>query len=149
MGRTRGWGAVSPSPIRGALLLILVLAVLSPTVGSAPTWTTVVREGQEGFRIRGRVWGLFPGAQRSMPLRLYNPQPYDITVTSLSGEPTRANRSGCPPDMVEIDPLESQVSIPGKSWIPHALVVRLAAEAPDACQRAKFTIEFTGTAVDG
>lgn len=84
-----------------------------------------------------------------MRLRLFNPQPFAITVTSLSGEPTGTNHAGCPPEVVEVDPLEGQVSIPRNHGIRQPVVVRLDADAPDACQLAKFAIDFTGTAVDG
>lgn len=101
---------------------------------------------QDTFGITGEVTGLYPGADATLDVRITNPQPFWIRVTSVAVRARDAG-PGCPASMLELRDLHTVVNIPPGATGRLPLEIRMDAGAPDACQGASWTLEFTGSAV--
>ena len=100
------------------------------------------------FGVSGRVRRLYPGARKSMTLRVRNPHGYAIVVRSLGVRVGKSDRVGCgrrwvrPKRVVRLSLL-----VPAHSVARASFPLRMRAAAPDACQGARWRLRFVGTAV--
>ena len=98
------------------------------------------------FQISGSVDGLYPGVTRMMVLTLSNrPNAGKLVVTTVDVTSVSVDKEGCSPALVVSDGWSGRKSIPKNGTATIAVPVRMRAEAPDACQGATFTLEYTGT----
>jgi hypothetical protein len=105
----------------------------------------------DGFSMRARVGGLFPGARRSLHLRIRNPNGFPIKVTKVTVHIRRdLRRPRCRPRRyLRATRLRDPVRVPAKSIrrTRTRVAIRMKASAPDACQRAVFALRLKGRAV--
>jgi hypothetical protein len=101
---------------------------------------------QDAFAITGEVDGLYPGADLTLDVRITNPQPFWIRVTSVAVRARDAG-PGCPASMLDLRDSQAAVNIPPGATGRLPLGIRMDPGAPDACQGASWTLEFTGSAV--
>lgn len=144
--------------VRAALSAFLVAGL---TVPQASTFLARRAEAQRGpgsvtggvtlettFAVRGRVRKLYPGARKSMTVRVRNPHGYGIVVRSLGVRVRKSDHAGCgrrwvrPKRVVRLSML-----VPAHGRARASFPIRMRAAAPDACQGARWRLRFTGTAV--
>lgn len=107
------------------------------------------------FTISGAVDDFYPGKTVLVALTTTNDLNQDLTVKTLSASvesvvETGSNAAGsCTPN-ISIDAWTGrQFDLPKKSTVPvpGVIPITLSSKAPDACQGAKFTFSYSGTAV--
>jgi hypothetical protein len=96
--------------------------------------------------ITGDVEGLYPGGAAPLSLRIANPHPFDVTVSSLRVE-VRDPGGGCPAATLSVDEPPVGTVLPRRSTATVPVMIRMPTTAPDACQGAAFPLEYTVTAV--
>ncbi len=124
--------------VRGLAASAIAAGVL---IGPAP-----VVHAQDAFAITGAVDGLYPGADMTLDVRITNPHPFWIRVTSVAVTARDAGPA-CPASVLELRDSQAAVDIPPGATGRLPLEIRMDPGAPDACQGATWTLEFTGNAV--
>ncbi|GIF53381.1 hypothetical protein DFJ67_2750 [Asanoa ferruginea] len=97
------------------------------------------------------VSGFYPGAERSVPVLVRNPYPFDLRITSLGGEVADSSRRDCPAGPANLAAGPHQGELP---MTLRALEAREAGSIPfrmpisvtDQCVGVTFTIRITGVA---
>jgi hypothetical protein len=135
----------------GALAVAIAVASLSD-LGPAKATSLDLIASKRGFGITATpVAGLYPGATKTLTLRVTNPYGYSIRVLPVKAAVARAtNRAGC-----EGIPANVTVSTRGvkaavikrKATRTVTLHVTMPKTVADACQSATFRISFKARAV--
>jgi hypothetical protein len=98
----------------------------------------------------GQAPALYPGVPRSLPVTFSNPNNFAISVSSYRVSVTSSSAT-CPASNLEVAAgtvsLTPGLSIAKNGSTPTTVPIRLAASAPDACQRVTFAITVHASAV--
>lgn len=94
--------------------------------------------------LSGSVEGLTPGAARSLSVTIANPNGKPVVVASVATSVTTPSGT-CPVTALTVGDLAAPVTVPAAGSAAGTLPVRLAADAPDACQGATFALRFSAT----
>ena len=97
------------------------------------------------FQVSGSVTGLYPGARRSMRVKIRNPFKRAIVVRSDTAQVRRARR-GCSGSNVEVRPFRGRVRVPAQGARVVRLLVRMPVTAADECRGARFPLVFRARA---
>ena len=98
-----------------------------------------------GFQISGSVGGLYPGETAPLMLRVTNPQPFAIVVTSIATTAGSPN-PGCLASYLTVAGFSGQLTVAAQSSGQISVPVTLSHAAPNACQGASFPLTYTGSA---
>ena len=119
---------------------------------AAATLTVSLDTINGGFEIAGTpVRDLYPGAVRQIEISIENPQGRRIRVQSIEGRVVSTSRRGCAPvpSNLELRPhlgqLPRTVSARSRARVGF-FEVHMPNSVVDECQRAVFSIRFTGKA---
>jgi hypothetical protein len=102
------------------------------------------------LKIRGSVRGLYPGARKSLILKVKNRQRYPLRVKSLKVKVGRSNKRGCarrwirPKRRVRVSLL-----VPARTRAFVSYPIKMRRRAPNACQGARWKLRFKGKGVRG
>jgi len=126
--------------------VLVVATVLATGAAGAYAATGPGGTSQSGpLALSGSVSGLVPGSHRSIELQVANPNGREVTVTDVAVTVT-ADQDGCPAATLEVGRMPASISVPASGSSTTTLPVTLAADAPDACQGASFTLRYATTA---
>lgn len=143
--------------VRVALSVAIVGALTAPQASTFLARRDAQRSGgsvtggitlETSFGVTGRVRKLYPGARKTMTVRVRNPHGYAIVVRELGVRVRKSDHAGCgrrwvrPKRVVRLSLL-----VPARSRARASLPVRMRPAAPDACQGARWRLRFRGTAV--
>ncbi|MDQ3762549.1 MAG: hypothetical protein M3460_13015 [Actinomycetota bacterium] len=93
-----------------------------------------------------QVRSLPPGATRTFPVYINNPNDYGVRVTSISEGSSTATASGCPAGTVTSAGVEGPVGfIRARSVRTYDVSVTMAANADSRCKNQSFTLPLTVT----
>jgi hypothetical protein len=125
-----------------AALVVATATVLTSAAALGPGHRTTAKSG---LTIRGHVRGLYPGAHKKVRLVVRNRSRRALQVRSIR---TRVRNAGplCSGKYVRVDRFKGRVRLGPGRWRRVFVRIRMLETAPDACQRAKFPLEFRGTA---
>lgn len=102
-----------------------------------------------GVRV-GQAPLLYPGVARSLPVTFSNPNNFAISVSSYRVT-VAASGTACPASNLQVPSgtvlLNPGLAIAKSSSTPATVPIQLVGSAPDACQRATFTITVNASAV--
>ncbi|HEX8003369.1 MAG TPA: hypothetical protein VF519_11815 [Mycobacteriales bacterium] len=124
-----------------------VVASPSPSATGAPAVTGV-------FFISGNVDGLVPGAAKTMPLTVTNPNPFPIQVLSVSTGVAVPTSVACPAGSLDVgdyafDDGDAALTAPANGTVrvdvPVQLVDSLTVDQ-SGCRGTTFALTFRGTA---
>jgi hypothetical protein len=148
------------TPARPLLHLAAIAAVATGagvTLGQRPQpaslgHTELQASVSATFRIGGvPVSGLYPGATRTMTVRMRNPYPFAVQVVSLRASVARATTlpacAGTPGNLVVSPGAGRRVTVPAHGGGSVAILVRMPRSVADACQGAGFRIALAARAV--
>jgi len=127
----------------GALVIATVLATGAVGAYAATGSGSTSQSGP--LALSGSVSDLIPGARRSIDLEVMNPNGREVTVTDVAVTVT-AEQAGCPANALQVGRISPALTVPATSSRTTALPVTLAADAPDACQGAGFSLHYATTA---
>jgi hypothetical protein len=133
--------AAALGAVAGALALsVTALGAIGiwPEVGKGPA-------AQGGFRITGSAEGLLPGAPGRLFATVRNPYGWPIRVTTISV--TAHDAGACRAANLRTARLRRPVVVAARASRRLVLAISLAADAPDACQGARFRLSFSARAV--
>ncbi|SNT61628.1 hypothetical protein SAMN05421812_113151 [Asanoa hainanensis] len=108
--------------------------------------------GAHSFTIEGTsVAGLYPGAQRSMAVRVRNPYHFDLSISRISGEVVKSSRRACPahPGNLIAGSHDGRLPITVRarqSRDAGSIPIRMPASVTNECSGVTFTIRITGVA---
>ena len=88
---------------------------------------------------------LYPGVQVRLVLSVRNTKPAAMTVDDLAVAVGDAS-SACRGDNLTVQQPAGSLNVPGGSTAKLAVVLKMAATAPDACKNVAFPMSFSGTA---
>ncbi len=159
MRETRGAGP-APSPVesmlsRAATLLLnaaLAVALLAGAVAVAAETGLIVTERSPGgpsvverptpqIQVRGKVKGLYPGAQKRMKVGVRNRLPQRVRLVSVRARVHNAS-SQCVRQNLSVKRFRGHKPIRAHRRTRVRVRVTMSPIAPDACQGARFPIEF-------
>jgi hypothetical protein len=105
------------------------------------------------FELDGRsVSSLYPGLTKPIQLRLRNPYPFDLKVTSLAGVVVASNKRACPAKPSNLVALPYNGTLPfslkaGQGKSVGAIPIRMPRSVTDECKKVTFTVRLYGTAM--
>ncbi len=142
---------------RGLLVVLLCSIALAPQALRFISDGRAAREsGRAGvaattgarFHVRGHVWGLYPGAHKSVQIQVTNPNPYPIRVRSLTATVGRSDRNGCIASALRPNKeIRLKLLVPKKSRAFATYPIKLHQAASNKCQGARWPLVFHGRAV--
>lgn len=104
-----------------------------------------------GFVVNGTsVRGLYPGATKTITLRVRNPYPFKLTVDALGGKVVRASRRGCAPTAANVvvnayrGKLPITVGPHSDAVLPGGLPIVMPSGASPKCSATSFDIALRG-----
>src|SRR6266566_5386681 len=113
-------------------------------LGRVPAWSS--KSTPKRFSITGHVDGLMPGSRLPLVLRIRNPWPRRIRVTSVGARIAASGRP-CPLGNVKVSGFRGSLAVGPRSTRTLVLTASLRAGAPAACEGATFALTFYGKAV--
>jgi hypothetical protein len=129
-----------------ALAGLLALVVSAGASGRRPA--DAYTADTAGFVISGSARGLYPGARRTLVIRVGNRKPVAIRVVSLRVN-VLAARNGCAAANVRVGRFRRTLTVRARGSGFLVLPISMLRRAPDSCQGAVFPLVFTGKAVGG
>ena len=150
LGRARG------PLLRAALVLTLCGLVLAPAAADFTSHRDSARladasylsgSATKAFKVSGSARGLWPGARKTIRLRISNPNSFSIRVRSLEVRPRDSDQAGCGARWLKLQQrvdLSLKVRNGGRASVSYP--VQLSKNAPDACQGARWALRFKGAA---
>jgi hypothetical protein len=147
-----------PRTIAVGAKLLAVVFVAATTVAQAMQFSGMERRAGDGiglqaaagstpgFRLSGRVKGLYPGARTTLVVRAANPNRFAIRVRSVRATVGRAG-STCSESNVRVRAFRGNRRLQPKSTARFRLKIRMRADAPDSCVGARFPLTYHGEAV--
>jgi hypothetical protein len=121
------------------LVGVIMLLLIGPAGGSVPAAGDI--------EVTGEVDGLYPGVVKMLDVRVTNPQPFTIRVTSVATAVDSADPS-CPGSMLDIGGVRAPVDVPSGATGTVPIAVHMDGNAPESCQGVTFTLDFVATATD-
>jgi hypothetical protein len=100
---------------------------------------------QRPFVISGEIDGVVPAVASSLPVRLDNPNRFDLSVRTLTVTVADA-RPGCAADNLVVGAPTLPVTIPANGHAVARVPVRFVDDPANACQGAEFPLTYSGTA---
>lgn len=133
-----------PAAALGAAAGALALSVSA--LGAVGLWPDAGARSPAppGFRITGSADGLLPGIPGSLTVTVRNPYRFRIRVTALRASVRDAR--GCSAGNLKPVALRRPFVVPARGSRRFLLPISLAADAPNACQDARFRLVFSGRA---
>jgi hypothetical protein len=119
-------------------LAALLVAALAQSRGPGRAAPRV----RPALKVTGGLRWLYPGAQRRVPLVVWNNQGFRIRVVSLTVRVGDA-KPGCGRSNVRVGRLRRSLVVPPHGFGTLSLPVTMLRSAPDACKRAVFPLRFT------
>ena len=113
------------------------------TTGPAPETTAASSTSRGYFSISGGVAGLYPGLVEPYVVSVYNPNNFQITVTSISTVVT-SPASKCAASNLAVSGFSGHLVVPGKQTAHTTVVATMAHSTPNPCQGVIFTLHYTG-----
>jgi hypothetical protein len=98
------------------------------------------------FQISGDIQGLFPGATVGFTLTVTNPEPFAITVKSLTTTVESASNS-CAAANLSVSKFSGSLTVPARGQGTARLSATLSAGTTDACIGATFPLVYSGRAI--
>lgn len=98
------------------------------------------------FRVKGSVGGLFPGAVRTMRVRLRNPHPFALRLRRLRISIVDPS-PGCRAGTIRIARVRRGLVMASRRTTKVRVRVRMRPTASDACIGARYPLRFSGSAV--
>ncbi|MEV4618258.1 hypothetical protein AB0J74_06000 [Asanoa sp. NPDC049573] len=120
--------------------------------GAGRPWPGLRPDGPRTFTVEGApVSGLYPGAERSVPVLVRNPYPFDLRITSLGAEVAESSRRECParPGNLTAGPHQGDLPLTVRALEARqagSIPFRMPISVTDQCVGATFTIRITGVA---
>jgi hypothetical protein len=111
-----------------------------------------VPDGPQTFEIEGKsVAGLYPGAARSMAIRVRNPYKFDLKITRLNADVVKSNRRACPARPANLVAGKPSGQFPitvraRQSREAGSIPIRMPSTVTNECAGVTFTIRITGVA---
>jgi len=102
----------------------------------------------KSFQIAGAIKDLYPGSSATLTLTVRNLQRFTIVVTRLSttvGSPA----PGCHATNLTVATFSGQLTVRARASRQLSVPVTFSRAAPDACQGARFPLEYSGLAKKG
>ncbi len=95
--------------------------------------------------------GLYPGAKRSMAVRVRNPYDFDLSISRLTAEVVKSSRRACParPANLVAGPHHGRLPLTVRarqSRDAGSIPIRMPASVTNECSGVTFTIRITGVA---
>lgn len=128
----------------GVALALLAATAVAVAAGPGPRSDAGAQRAAKAHRaiaISGNVAGLYPGAVKSIRLRIRNRSPRARTVTSVRGRVIDAG-PGCSARNLKTKRKRVRIRIPGRSLHRIKYRIRMIRDAADACRRARFPIRY-------
>jgi hypothetical protein len=150
----RAFGPVMALTVAACVLVTVGGAGVSETIplsgsGAATlssSSSAIVSSGHGGpFPISGGIAGLYPGASLPLVLTIANPEPFAISVTSVTTTVVSPSAQ-CPGTLLTVTPFSGTQSVSAHGTSDIIVTVSLAHAAPDACQGATFPFLYNGLA---
>ena len=95
------------------------------------------------IRVHGKVGGLYPGAHKKLRVHVHNKAGSRMWVKAVRTK-VRDASSSCASDFLDVQQKKQRHRhVPPHSKKKIKLKVRLASAAPDACQGAKWPLQYT------
>ena len=130
----------------GGSRLRLMAATLAVGFALAATSGSVAGAG-DTFLITGSVDGLYPGIDTTMPATVSNPFPRPIVLLEF-GVVVIDTGGPCAASLLSVAATSPNVTIAPNASAVVPIRVALDDAAPDVCQGATFSLQFSGLAVD-
>jgi hypothetical protein len=141
-----------PTPVLAAI----AVAFLAAATGLPSTLQTSKHDDLQGivlmsstsgaFAIKGQVSSLYPGQVTTLPLTLVNPNGFAIKVRSVSVKVGSAS-TACTYANVSVAKFAGSLAVGPHSSRRLSLALTMSRAAPNACQGARFSLSYRGTAV--
>ncbi len=134
-----------PSRRRISTALVTLAAITAGTgMAIAASDTGTGDEQGAPLTLSGSVEGLTPGAARDLAVTIANPNAKPLVVASVATTVTTPAQD-CPARSLTVGDLDTPVTVPATGSASGRLPVRLAPDAPDACQGTVFALRFSAT----
>jgi hypothetical protein len=124
--------------------LVVPVAVLALAAsGAAQTSAPAAKHARSrsALRVSGNVDGLFPGARRSLRLRVWNTRGFPVLVVSVTVRVGNAGRA-CSSRELRIARVRRSFVVRAHRSRRIAVAVSMRRTAPDVCQGAVFPLRF-------
>lgn len=146
-------------PLLAAAAVLASAAMVSAAVGGAESEVVAEAPADDGswspgdaatgrapvLRVSGHVRGLYPGARKRFRVRVRNLGGRDLVLGEVLTEVGDAGPE-CGGENVRISEPELERAVPARGSARVRLRAAMARDAPDACQRARFPLEFSVSA---
>ena len=138
-----------------ALLLVVALASLEAfsfeQAGRAYQLENLsgkVGSSGAGFRIKGKVKGLYPGKRKIMKVKLRNPNRFPIVVKEIKIKVKPSNKPGCKAKWIKVRKrTRLKKLVRARARAKASVPFKLKPKAPEACRGASWRLKFRGGAV--
>jgi hypothetical protein len=125
-----------------ARLLAPAIVLALAASGAAQTSAPAKRARPQALVVSGSVRGLYPGAVKSLRLKVRNSRGFSIRVVSLRVAVRNASPT-CLRNKLRVGRLRRSFVVPAHRMRRVALRVTMLGSAPDACKGAVFPLRFT------
>lgn len=128
-------------------MALLVAYAISPALAEADRGpgAASLRPRPPTFTITGHARRLSPGVTRTLRLRIGDPAPFAILVREVTVTVRNAN-PGCPHRYARVASYSGSLRVPAHGSSALRLAITLLPSAPNACQGARFPLDFHGRA---
>ena len=131
--------------LAGSLTIPQAIAFMSAESRTAPASSSVTKPA---FTVKGNVKGLFPGSKKPLALKLRNRSRYPIKVKLLTIRVAKPQVPGCKRSWLKVRKLvRTRIKLKRNRRASVTIGVKLAKEATDKCQRARWNLKYRGRAV--
>lgn len=124
-----------------ALVVAATSAVLVGVAVAARPDRAPPRPERVSLQLSGEAGGLHPGGTVTVPVVVSNPYPFTVRITELAVTASGASPA-CPASVLTVEaPVGDTVAANGSTTV--AVAVRMAMNAPNACQGATFPLDYS------
>lgn len=99
------------------------------------------------FFISGQITGLYPGADKQLPLTIQNPHSFEIIVREIEVQITGTDKTSCPKTDVIGGTFVKNITIAKQGSAQTTVPISMIADSDNDCQGATFNIRYGGEAV--
>lgn len=133
--------------MRGRLIALAAVGALvgvgASSSGAEPSGNSATR--RPAFSITGSVAGLLPGRAARLRIAVRNRNAFPLRVTTISVRVR--GTAACPASNLLVRNFRGRVLVRPRATRRVAVLITLRADAPDACQGARFRLTYRGKAV--
>lgn len=129
-----------------ASILFLGVSAAAAELGGGSLVREPVGVQRATFRVTGSVGGLYPGAVRTMRVRLRNPHPFALRLRRLRISVVDP-APGCRAGTIRIGRVRRGLVMAARRTTKVRLRVTMRPSAPNACIGARYPLRFSGSAV--